>query len=317
MRLLPSRLNNKPQYVFHPTRAWRRATYRGDGEQDSRATAQLPWGLPLEVYRSDAIGYSILTGGVFDPAVSETLHRLIDPGDVVVDVGANVGYLTSLAAVRAGGGGTVVAYEPHPSVFALLQANAARWQAHGEVAGIEIRQAAMSDRSGTGQLEAGPLFHLNMGLAALRSPDAPAAPIDTVTVALERLDDEVESRTVGLLKIDVEGHEPSVLRGAQRLLDRRQIRDLVFEDHEPYPSEATKVVERAGYELVSLDNDLFGLLLETPEDRRAITGWPGPSYLATRDMRRALARLKPRGWQIEGIGLTLPRSLRRRGRGGG
>ena len=89
---------------------------------------------------------------------------------------------------------------------------------------------------------------------------------------------------------------------------------MVFEDHDPYPSEATAIVEQAGYSLFSLDNDLFGLRLSAPEDRGETAGWPGPSYLATRDPRRALARLRARGWQIRGIGVQLP-SIGRRPRG--
>ncbi len=46
--------------------------------------------------------------------MSEVLARLIDPGDTVVDAGANVGYMTVLAAAAAGPTGRVVAFEPHP-----------------------------------------------------------------------------------------------------------------------------------------------------------------------------------------------------------
>jgi FkbM family methyltransferase len=313
MRLLPARLNNKPQYVLHPSRAVRRMLHRGGAPADprARAVAWLPWDLSLQVSPADAIGYSILTGGVFDPCVTETLHRLIEPVDTVVDVGANIGYLTSLAAVRAGVRGRVLAYEPHPTVFELLAANVRRW--HG-VAAVEIHQQALSDASGAGELAfAGAVFEANMGLASLRTPERSAG-ADTVPVSLRRLDDVLADQEVGLLKIDVEGHEPAVLRGAGELLEHGRVRDIVFEDHDPYPSEATAVVEDAGYRLFSLDNDLFGLSLGAPEDRGETAGWPGPSYLATRDARRALDRLSPCGWQVRGIGPTLPR-LRRRAAG--
>ncbi len=321
MRLLPARLNNKPQYVLHPGRAARRALHRGPaaGQDGARAVAHLPWGLSLEVYPADAIGYSILTGGVFDPCVTETLHRLIDPGDLVIDVGANIGYLTSLAAARAGARGRVLAYEPHPSVFELLAANVERWRAQPGVASVSIHQQALSDRDGTGELEVGPVFHANMGLAALRPPgdgggERPgehdsdgARGGEVVSVQMGRLQDAVEGQSVGVLKIDVEGHEPAVLRGASELLAAGRVRDVVFEDHDPYPSESTAIVEQAGYGLFSLDNDLFGLRLGAPEDRGETAGWPGPSYLATRDEQRALVRLRSRGWQISGIGPRLPR----------
>jgi FkbM family methyltransferase len=310
MKILPERLNDKPQYVFHPLRALRRARYGGPSTAGRRATAQLPWGLPLEVNADEAIGFTILTTGVFDPCVSETIHRLIDPGDLVVDVGANVGYLTSLAARRAGPGGTVLAFEPHPHVFELLQANVARWGA-GDVAAVDARQTALSDRDGTAELNAGPSFHANMGLARLNGTDTATAEDVLVPVTLEQLDDVIGDRSIGLLKIDVEGHEPEVLRGGRRLLESGRVRDLIFEDHDPYPDASTELVESAGYRLFSLSNDLFGVQLGAPAERGEVSEWPGPSYLATRDPERAIARLRPRGWHIEGIGPTPPWRRRR------
>src|SRR5256885_16323510 len=116
MGLLPPRISRKPQCVLHPRRAATRALYRVRAREDAVAVTDLPWGLSLEIHMTDAIGFSVLAGGVFDPCVTETLHRLIDPGDVVADAGANIGYLTSLAVTRAGPEGRVVAFEPHPLV---------------------------------------------------------------------------------------------------------------------------------------------------------------------------------------------------------
>jgi FkbM family methyltransferase len=308
MRVLPAHYSRKPQYVFHPRRALGRALYRFRAREGHRAIAELPWGLPLEVHMSDAIGFSVRTGGVFDPCVTETLHRLIDPGDVVVDAGANIGYLTSLAAVRAGPTGSVLALEPHPRVFEALESNADRWRGRDELAELDLRRLALSDESGPGELVAGPRFEANMGLAALRSDDSDDAHPDAgevFTVTLARLDDVVGDRQIGLLKIDVEGHEAGVLRGGRRMLADRAVRDIVFEDHDPYPSEATALVEAAGFTLISLDNDLLGLRLERPQDRNGIEKWPGPSYLATLEPDRALQRLRPRGWRVNGIGPSL------------
>ncbi len=309
--MIPARIRDKPQYVFHPRRLIRRALHgvqAGRPQGSELAVAPLPWGLPIEVNAQEAIGYTILTARVFDPCVTETLHRLIDPGDLVVDVGANVGYLTSLAAARAGADGRVISYEPHPAVFGMLSANVARWREHSEVASVDARQAAVSDHEGTAELSSGPLFHVNMGLAALADADAPAGTngANRIRVDVHTLDDVLGETPVGLLKIDVEGHEPEVLAGARHLLERGLIRDIVFEDHDPYPDASTKLVEDAGYHLVSLENDLFGLCLVAPAERKPPSPWPGPSYLATRDPERALSRLGGRGWQVDGIGPSLP-----------
>jgi FkbM family methyltransferase len=302
---LPDRITDKPQYVFHPTRALRRLMHRFTAKDGRVEIAQLPWGLPLEVKMSDSVGFSIAAGGVFDPAVTEALHRLIDPGDLVVDAGANVGYLTSLAAVRAGGNGRVISFEPHPTVFGLLERNAARWRDTGGIENVELRQVALSDKKGQGTLLAGDTFEANMGLSALASEGAPDAGSDpnSFSVQLERLDEAVDAEKVDLLKIDVEGHEADVLRGAERLLGEQAIRDIVFEDHDQYPSEVTRIVEDKGYELIAIANDLGGLRLLAPADRGEVRAWPGPNYLATMDPGRARERLGARGWQVRGIGL--------------
>lgn len=307
--MLPERWGDKPQYVFHPARMFRRAMHTirpAATTVDDVTVTTLPWGLPLGVNPGESIGFTILTAKVFDPCVTETLHRLIDPGDLVVDVGANVGYLSSLAVARAGEGGSVIAYEPHPRVFELLDANAARWRSHPGVAAIETRQAAVSDHAGSAELEASAdLFHVNMGLASLSGGDGAVQGAQVFEVAVQRLDEELAGRQIGLLKIDVEGHEPEVLAGAEGLLAAGTIRDVVFEDHDPYPDASTKLLEDAGYRLMALENDLFGLRLVAPSERVRLNPWPGPSYLATRDPDRALGRLSTRGWQVKGIGPSL------------
>src|SRR4051812_13032631 len=90
IRLLPARLNDKPHYVFHPIRTVRRAmrgSYTARPRTGRSVVVQMPWGLPLQVNPNEAIGYSIANTSVFDPAVTEVMYRLIDRGDVVVDVG--------------------------------------------------------------------------------------------------------------------------------------------------------------------------------------------------------------------------------------
>jgi FkbM family methyltransferase len=191
-------------------------------------------------------------------------------------------------------------------VFELLSANVARWNG-APVAEVQAHQLALSDHAGTAELNAGHSFHVNMGLSSLEASPEAAAEDVLVPVEVKRLDDVIgPEQRVGLMKIDVEGHEPGVLRGSQRLLESGTIRDVIFEDHLPYPDDSTRLVEDAGYTLFSLSNTLFGVNLGAPAERGEVREWPGASYLATRDPERAVQRLKPRGWQIEGIGPSVP-----------
>jgi hypothetical protein len=94
--VLPRKLN-KPYYLFRPRQVpqrLRRAFERED--PDRMETVTLPWGLQLTVRPTDSVGRVVLRTGVFDICVSETLFRLLDPGDLAIDVGAHAGYMTSI-----------------------------------------------------------------------------------------------------------------------------------------------------------------------------------------------------------------------------
>jgi FkbM family methyltransferase len=263
----------------------------------------LPWGHTITVF-PDVLGKNILATGIFDISETETIQRLLDPGGVAVDVGANVGYFTSLMASRLGAQGTVIALEPHPAVFALLEQNIATWSGDSCIGTLEVHRVAASNEVGLGRLAAHTnLYH--MGIASLRQPSDCGSTndyqVDTVL-----LDEVLDDRDAQLLKIDVEGHEHAALIGAERLLTERRVRDIVFEDWETYPTPTMKLLEHYGFSLFTLDHSLFGLRVHPVEEGPAPLRWPGRNYLATLNPARALARLRRRGW----ISLRTRRQLR-------
>jgi FkbM family methyltransferase len=302
--MLPARLK-KPQYVFYPARIVKRALrgHVGGAATQNVVNSTLPWGMPISLRPGEAIGHSIMTTGIFDHCVSEALYRLTDPGDLAIDVGANIGYMTSLMVKRVGTTGKVVAVEPNPDVYPLLARNAARWEAAPDAPVTETHQFALSDRRGTAELRVPVLFRLNQGRSSIEKREGEGGRDSwhaIGTVALLPLDDLVGDRDVGVLKIDVEGHETSVLYGAELLLRTHRIRDVIFE-HKDYPSSATTFLERHGYTLLSLDSTLFRLIVGPPNKSAPWQGWEGPSYLATVAPARALRRLQTRGWALPGI----------------
>jgi hypothetical protein len=127
----------------------------------------------------------------------------------------------------------------------------------------------------------------------------------TFTVEIGRLDEIVRSEAIGLLKLDVEGHETNVLMGAEQLMKRRQIRDIVFESHAHYPTPVHRLLEEQGYQVFKLDVSVFGLKVEVAgvgrrQIRRSVDA---PSYLATLAPERALSRLSKKGWAALGRAL--------------
>lgn len=223
----------KPEYLLRPIQLLRRlaASVR---PPRGPVLVRLPWRLDLLVRPDDDMGRAILHLGVYDLPVTETLWRLTESGDLGVDAGANIGYTASVLAVRAGPAGLVVAFEPHPALRAELAANIARWAGRA-TAPVDVRGCALSAAPGDLALVEGDAFAANRGMASVRPWDH--APPEALRVQAETLDGVLGPGVrVGVLKVDVEGHERAVLAGAARLLAERRVRDVVYEDHEGYPS---------------------------------------------------------------------------------
>ena len=256
----------KPEYIFRPAQAFARFKSPPDH-------ARLPWGDSLKINANEAIGRAIWIKGVYDLVVTEALWRLTDSSDIAVDAGANIGYMTSVLSVRAR---MVHAFEPHPDVFETLAENALQW------GNVHLYKCALSDQSDGAHLSVPDEHGNNEGLAFVA---AKGLPIETMR--LDNLNSGVD-----VLKLDVEGHELEVLRGAGSL----EIRDIVFEEHGGYPTPVTRHLEDCGYSLFSLGQTLFGPRLYLPEQTPARV-WEPQSYVATLNPLRVKSRFKARGWQ--------------------
>lgn len=97
------------------------------------------------------------------------------------------------------------------------------------------------------------MFADNVGLATLRDPMDGTALHATVEVQLTTSDEALAGESqIGLLKLDVERHELAALRGAQCLFAEGRTRDIVCEDHRPYLTPSSKVLEAEGYAVATL-----------------------------------------------------------------
>ncbi|OBJ54183.1 FkbM family methyltransferase [Mycobacterium sp. 1423905.2] len=151
-----------------------------------------------------------------DLALAVADHFTTD-GATVVDVGASWGLFTYHLAHRVGKAGRVYSFEPHPDNAPMLRRLAA------SRAGVHFRQVAVSDTAGSAELIV-PQHH-NRQVTAQSSLahgfDGQGVGVRRLHVPTVRLDDEIGADTdVDFVKIDVEGHELSVLRGGSSLLRR-------------------------------------------------------------------------------------------------
>jgi len=217
---------------------------------------------------------------------------------VMVDIGANIGQMTSLLRARAGKSGKVISFEPHPELFAELSASVDRSRKPA-IARVELYQAALSDRVGDAELEIPQHWPANRGVAKL-SDGMPANGSRRLKVQLTTLDKALHaSEQVGVCKIDVEGHEINVFKGASGMLRERRIRDIIFEDFQRYPSPLQTFLADAGFRLFSLHTRLLKpLLSDIPPAGPQFAVRDGANYLATLDPARAVQRFKTAGWRV-------------------
>ena len=150
----------------------------------------------------DIIQASILHFGVWEPALSRLLERTIRPGDVVADLGANVGYFSLLAAHC---GADVVAVEALALTASKLSANVARNKSR-----VRIVNAAVSDHRGTIQMFAAPAGNIGMSTSREDSGYPSAGEVQALTL-LDILTPE-ERRRLAFVKCDIEGAEVPVVR---------------------------------------------------------------------------------------------------------
>jgi FkbM family methyltransferase len=148
----------------------------------------------------------IRSQGVWEADVMKLLSRALRPGATFVDVGAHVGFHSVLAGQLVGPAGKVYAVEPAPWAVELLRANV--WR-HG--LDVTVLPFAASDAEGTLRLALDDTHRSGAHLTVAQ---------DAVEVQARPLDELLPDAVVDVLKVDVEGAEPLVLRGARKLLER-------------------------------------------------------------------------------------------------
>jgi len=181
-------------------------------ENPVRATIATSLGFRLHVDTTDLIDRYVYAFGVWEPSLTTFVSRRLRPGDVFIDVGANTGYYTVLAAHLVGPDGRVVVVEASPTIYGQLLSNL-KLNALGNVRAIEC---AVSDAAGTAELFAGPVG--NRGETTLVAQRGFPAQAIVQKAPFDALIDPDEFRRARLIKIDVEGHEPEALSGLFRWL---------------------------------------------------------------------------------------------------
>ena len=157
--------------------------------------------------------------------ITRLIAEVVGEGDTCVDVGANIGYFSLMMAAKCGGTGAVYAYEPEPGNVQILAENVTIARSRG--LRVDFMAAAVSDCAGAIELVRGEESTLHQVRTAGGSSDAGEL-VRSVNLA-EDLALKAVSGPIRLLKIDVEGHEASVLAGSARLFEVGRVQTAVVE----------------------------------------------------------------------------------------
>ena len=158
--------------------------------------------------------------GEYEPVTTELIQGLLQKGMMFVDSGAHVGLFTLPASQCVGSSGRVVAFEPHPDNFTMLQENIER---NSLPCKIETIESAVSDCSAPVHLH---MSSFNTGDHQLFHKGSR----NTIEVQCTSLDDFFEVGTsIDVIKMDVQGAEASAFRGMERVLEENQGIKVVWE----------------------------------------------------------------------------------------
>lgn len=208
----------------------------------------IPDGAVVRILQGPLRGYRWIKGasvngcwlGSFEQDKQVLFSTLVRPGQTVLDIGANVGFYTLLAAELVGNSGRVVSFEPLPRNQHYLREHV---RLNG-LTNVTLIEAAVADREGR---------------ASFASADAPEmgrlSDEGQLEVEVVSLDGAIAAGRVpvpDLMKIDVEGAEARVLEGARNLLATRRPTILLATHGAEVHRRCCDLLREAGYELTAV-----------------------------------------------------------------
>jgi FkbM family methyltransferase len=201
IRYAPGTLGKKA-FIRHLDQALR--------DEPLNAIARTRFRAALPVTTSDLIQRHLYEFGIWEPHLTAWVHRVLRPGDTFIDVGANIGYYTLLAAHLVGPAGRVVAIEPSPQ-FRRVLTSAVSGAGYRNIRTVPVAAAAGSKKE-TFWLE----DPANLGRTTMIRPCGPYGETPVFTADARPLAEiltPAELASARVFKIDVEGAEAQVIEG--------------------------------------------------------------------------------------------------------
>ncbi len=227
----------------------------------------------------DYIGRAAFYVGDLDRKITWICGQIVQAGDTVLDVGANLGLVTLWMSHLTGPDGCVHAFEPQPALQTLLQQTLKR----NRVTNVSLHGMALGNEERQMELR---IPAANAGRASLvrELDEANCIRISVPVQTLDRFIQEQNLRSIRLVKIDVEGFEEQVLQGSRKLLQSIRPEAIVFELNDPGAADARdqpvfRLLQEHDYGFFSIPRCLVRMRLQTFEPSRC-DQLPGHDFLA-------------------------------------
>jgi hypothetical protein len=234
---------------------------------DPRVAYRTPQGIALRVDPGDLFQVAMLMG-FHEPRVARLIAREVRPGSIALDVGHMIGYFSLLMAKRTGRGGAVHAFDPDPRAHERLAENVSR----NSMPWITANLLALGARAGTARFG----VHERIGWSSTKEVKEFS---EWINVQMQTLDEyvaehEIDPTRISVIKVDAEGGELEVLKGAGDTL-AAGAPHLVVEVIPQRPGEPARelldYMRGLGYEADAPAGDVVftRTRIVTPEGRRA------------------------------------------------
>ncbi|MEQ9356617.1 FkbM family methyltransferase [Coleofasciculus chthonoplastes] len=227
------------------------------GESDEIVWTRLPNGKYIRASLSDFDGRAVFYTGDCDRKITWLCQKLVRPGDVALDIGANIGLVTFTLASIVGEAGYVHAFEPNPQMQHLIT----EALEYNRVTNVMLHPFALGAEDATLEMRI-PIDH--SGSASLikkfkQNVTNILVPVKPLSSVLS----DIESKKIRFVKIDVEGFEPQVLQGAYDAFYNNPPDIILVELHssshlvDKHPT--VKILRKLGYDFFSIPKSLMSV----------------------------------------------------------
>lgn len=161
--------------------------------------------------------------GTYEKGLLKIISQILKPGDVVVDAGANIGLISIFSGILVGPSGLVLAFEPHPETVLILNKNIQI----NQLTHVKVFPQGLGSKRSKAKIYSN--LHINRGAASMVDFQEGAPSFDIEVSVLDEVLASQKVNKVKLLKVDVEGFEMEVLKGAESILSQENGPILVVE----------------------------------------------------------------------------------------